>query len=188
MIMTGACETISWARHPWHLVSLSPRKGMTSSLRWQRQVRWKRQKDKNDRKTNRQKLVPQKRNYLVHCQRLRLIETDSTHLQLPTLFVVQLKFRKKGEHKTGEKKWQDTFWANWLYVQLYWLDVDLNIQSNVLCGQHNLNKDFLPVQCSPKSASQYFTQVKAIELIMIWLARVKRDVVLLPCVMRQMYH
>ena len=55
MITTGACETISWARHPWHLVSLSPRKGMTSSLRWQRQVRWKRQKDKKDRKTNKDK-------------------------------------------------------------------------------------------------------------------------------------
>ena len=64
----------------------------------------KRQKDKKDRKTSRQKLVPQKRNYLVHCQRLRLIETDSTHLQLLTVLIAQLKFREKGEHTTGEDK------------------------------------------------------------------------------------
>ena len=61
-------------------------------------------KKTKNRKTNRQKLVPQKRNYLVHCQRLRLIETDSTHLQLLTVFIAQLKFREKGKYKTGEDK------------------------------------------------------------------------------------
>ena len=61
-------------------------------------------KKTKNRKTNRQKLVPQKRNYLVHCQRLRLIETDSTHLQLLTVLIAQLKFREKGEHTTGEDK------------------------------------------------------------------------------------